>query len=430
MVRTYYGDYGGVARNDYARATKTKRSWWFDYWESWEMFGIQGNDTLIGGPESDSLYGGAGNDWLRGEDGSDYLDGNSGNDTMVGGNGHDTYRVDSYSDVVSERDYGGFDTIRTTTSSYRLPSNVEALVLETGYNGYGNSQGNTITGNHRNNKLYGYAGQDRLIGNDGNDTLDGGLNRDTMQGGNGNDVYYVDNRYDIVTERSGEGIDTVHISLDNYQLPNYVESLVLEVGASAHGNSLSNAFYGSSGSDSLYGNNGNDTLFGAGGFDDLYGGAGNDNLYGGDQNDELYGEAGRDWLFGGAGSDDLYGSVGNDDLYGGAGTDYLDGFGHTSEYDTLSGDSEADIFVLGSVQTAYYRGAGYATVTDFNRAEGDKIWVNGSPSDYVLVQTHLVGSPDIADTRILLNGDVIGIVQDNTTIALNTDIISASVIVD
>ena len=46
-------------------------------------------------------------------------------------------------------------------------------------------------------------------GGAGNDTLDGGAGADTMIGGAGNDTYVVDNAGDVVTEKSGEGTDTI-----------------------------------------------------------------------------------------------------------------------------------------------------------------------------------------------------------------------------
>ena len=40
--------YRGTSGNDYAKATKTKRRFWWNTWESWFMEGFAGNDTLIG----------------------------------------------------------------------------------------------------------------------------------------------------------------------------------------------------------------------------------------------------------------------------------------------------------------------------------------------------------------------------------------------
>ena len=47
------------------------------------VYGDQGNDDLSGGPGSDFLIGGAGSDRLNGGQGSDTLVGGSGNDTFI-----------------------------------------------------------------------------------------------------------------------------------------------------------------------------------------------------------------------------------------------------------------------------------------------------------------------------------------------------------
>ena len=424
MARYFYGDQGGVVRNDYKRATKTKRRWWFDYWESWEMFGIQGDDTLIGGPKDDSLYGGTGNDSLRGEGGNDYLDGNGGYDTMVGGTGNDTYRVDSTRDRIFEYSGGGTDTVHSVASYYRLPNYVENLILDGGYSGYGNSLSNRIEGNNNNNFLMGYGGDDRIEGMGGNDTIDGGTGRDTMIGGSGNDDYYVESAGDVVTESFIGGIDRVISSVSGYRLPNYVENLKLSVAGYGYGNSLRNIITGSDGADFLKSSNGSDTIMGEGGADQLFGELGYDSLLGGAGNDTLYGGSDRDTLSGGLNDDQLYGGSHSDVLYGDSGDDLLHGYGHTSsEFDTLTGGSGADRFALGDLANPFYEGLGQATIADFNRAEGDKIVVSGSLEDYTLDLATPLGSNTL-DTRILLDGDVIGIVTNRTDLTLGTDMVT------
>ena len=54
-----------------------------------QLFGGDGNDTLIGGSGNDQLFGGAGNDILEGKGGDDLLFGGDGNDTLIGGTGND-----------------------------------------------------------------------------------------------------------------------------------------------------------------------------------------------------------------------------------------------------------------------------------------------------------------------------------------------------
>ena len=82
--------------------------------------GTDGNDILIattGGPYQ--IWGLAGDDSITGSDGGDVIDGGKGADRMDGGRGNDVYFVDHTSDVVIERDRGGFDRV-VATIDYQL----------------------------------------------------------------------------------------------------------------------------------------------------------------------------------------------------------------------------------------------------------------------------------------------------------------------
>ncbi|MFB8792147.1 MAG: calcium-binding protein [Potamolinea sp.] len=189
---------------------------------------------------------------------------------------------------------------------------------------------------------------------------------------------------------------------------------------------------GYGGDDFIWGNNGDDTIFGYEGNDTLKGWNGNDYLYGNQGNDKLEGENGNDFLagyedndtlLGGAGNDTLgdwyHGEPGNDLLDGGEGNDVLYGYGRGTEYDTLTGGGGADKFVLGQETNssvngyAYYLGLGYATITDFNWQEGDKIQAFGSINDYSLGTGNWSGNSDL-DTGIYYQGDLIAVVQDKS----------------
>ena len=153
-----------------------------------------------------------------------------------------------------------------------------------------------------------------------------------------------------------------------------------------------------------YGRAGNDTLFGRDDVPDvLYGNRGNDVLLGNDQNDIL---------LGGYGSDSLYGGSGTDELTGGAGNDYLVGYGGGTEpefdFDYLVGGTGADTFVLGE-RFAFYSSPvtdEFASILDFSRAEGDKIQVFGSLSDYSVEESFSGG------TQINYQGNVIAVVEN------------------
>ncbi|MBE9160343.1 hypothetical protein IQ265_26500 [Nodosilinea sp. LEGE 06152] len=142
-------------------------------------------------------------------------------------------------------------------------------------------------------------------------------------------------------------------------------------------------------------------------------------------NDILNGLSGDDLLRGGDGDDIVLGGSGSDTLIGGSGNDFLNGYGFTlSEFDVLEGGSGADVFALGDANSPYYLDNGYATITDFNYLEGDKIQVTGSASNYGIAFQDLSGGL-ATDTLILFGGDLIGIVQDTTDVVPTSDFIAA-----
>ncbi|NER29168.1 MAG: hypothetical protein F6J89_16420 [Symploca sp. SIO1C4] len=127
----------------------------------------------------------------------------------------------------------------------------------------------------------------------------------------------------------------------------------------------------------------------------------------------LYGGAGDDYIQGLGGYDYLFGNAGNDTLVGSDPWVWDSGAG---EYDTLSGGAGADTFILGDSYEAYYQGFGFATITDFNWAEGDKIQVFGSINDYTL-------SPYGNGVDILYQGDLIGFVENTYNVIPSEDFI-------
>jgi Ca2+-binding RTX toxin-like protein len=94
-------------------------------------------------------------------------------------------------------------------------------------------------------------------------------------------------------------------------------------------------------------------------------------------NDVLVGSEADDKLIGGRGNDILRGGSGNDILVGGRGDDFLQGFGGS---DVLTGGAGADTFWW-----HWSNGPGDRDViTDFNRAEGDKISLPSSRVDIAI----------------------------------------------
>jgi Ca2+-binding RTX toxin-like protein len=62
------------------------------------LYGMRGNDVLVGGAGNDTLVGGAGNDTLKGGAGNDLLIGGKGKDILYGGAGRDTFEFNAITD--------------------------------------------------------------------------------------------------------------------------------------------------------------------------------------------------------------------------------------------------------------------------------------------------------------------------------------------
>ncbi|MGH6999037.1 MAG: calcium-binding protein, partial [Phenylobacterium sp.] len=181
----------------------------------------------------------------------------------------------------------------------------------------------------------------------------------TLVGGAGNDTYVIRDADDKVVEGANGGADTVSTAV-NYTLTDNVENLKLLEGATVGaGNALANDISGTTKADNLSGLGGDDILRGR---------DGNDTLVGGEGNDRLLGDAGADRLDGGNGADSLVGGDGNDVLLGGAGNDRLEG---GPGADTLTGGAGADSFVFRPADIA-----STDTITDFTKAQGDKIMLS------------------------------------------------------
>lgn len=114
--------------------------------------------------------------------------------------------------------------------------------------------------------------------------------------------------------------------------------------------------------------NGRDILNAGAGNDVIFGFEGNDRLAGKGGDDVLHGQKDDDRLIGGRGNDTLDGGEDDDVLIGGGGRDLFrseNGFGQ----DTWTGGGGADRFEIGYYQEDRLG----ATVTDFNRRQGDQV---------------------------------------------------------
>ena len=209
--------------------------------------------------------------------------------------------------------------------------------------------------------INGLGGNDTLDGGAGNDSLDGGVGADLLVGGAGADQLI-----------GGTGLDTASYAgaSSGVKLDMLLASWA-EAAGDARGDSLSGieAIEGSNFDDVFLltnlddrgnGGGGNDRIEGRDGLDILKGLAGNDTLDGGLGADQLDGGDGNDALIGGSGADKLLGGAGSDRLEGGAGQD------------VLTGNGGNDTFVFASPSD------GGDQITDFVRAQGDKIAVSGA----------------------------------------------------
>jgi len=180
----------------------------------------------------------------------------------------------------------------------------------------------------------------------GNDTITTGAGHDTVYGGAGNDL--------ITNPHNGTayGATTTYLRGDD-------------------GNDTIRGGYGF---DDINGNKGDDVGIGGDGADWVVGGQGNDLLYGdhdgnglaaisGVANDIVYGNLGNDTCYGGEGADWVRGGQGDDLVYGDKGDDWLAG---DRGSDTITGGAGADVFYG-------FSGIGLDYVTDFSRAQGDRV---------------------------------------------------------
>ena len=243
-----------------------------------------------------------------------------------------------------------------------------------------------LTGDSTANNIKALAGDDTVSGGDGQDTINGGAGDDVLNGEVDNDLLMGSTGNDQLnggsandTLKGGDGIDTLN------------------------GGDNDDTLKGGNDADELNGGNGYDSLKGGNGIDILNGGDDYDTLKGGKDADALNGDAGNDELYGQPGNDVLTGGTGNDILKGGQGADTLIGVDLTatqpgnSEIDILHGGSGADSFILGHAQVGqvYYDDNGtedYAMILGFNGAQGDRIQLYGSISDYT-IEKNVSGLP-------------------------------------
>ncbi len=280
--------------------------------------GLEGDDTLLGGPLADHLHGGPGHDWLGGDLGNDTLIAGGGHDTLVGGVGNDLYRISR----------GGW---RTTIYDDEASSNEpNADVVE-----FSDLRSTEVA----------------FVERSGNDLLLRFVSSDQVR---------VQSYFHSPSQR----IESFRFSDAVVWGDAMLRSRVVVAGATAGADQLGGYADMVNRIDGLAGN---DTLDGAGLDDRLLGGAGNDVLQGYGGNDELQGGSGDDRLDGDLGNDTLIAGGGNDTLLGAGGNDLYrisrGGWSTTIyDYEPSSNEPNADVVEfsdLRSTEVALVERSGY-----------------------------------------------------------------------
>jgi Ca2+-binding RTX toxin-like protein len=215
-----------------------------------ELFGGNGNDTLIGGSGNDLLFGQAGNDVLEGKGGNDFLFGGDGNDTLIGGAGDDQVFGQAGNDTMIWNPGDGSDLFEggdgndtavvnggNAAETFTLTPNgtrvrfdrvspapftldigtTENLVLNmnggddvfTASNGLAGLIHLTVDGGDGNDTITGGDGNDTLLGGNGDDLIIGGRGNDLLLGGAGNDTFVWNPGDGSDTIDGGDGTDTL-----------------------------------------------------------------------------------------------------------------------------------------------------------------------------------------------------------------------------
>jgi serralysin len=270
--------------------------------------------TLIGSTFGDTITGGAGND---------YIDGNGGADKISAGQGDD--RVVYYAGASLIDGGAGTDTLIVNNALTVNLGNFSGSMVTGGsayVTGFENADATnsvaavTLNGSQYNNTLIGSAFNDTLLAGDGYDIVKGGAGNDYIDGGAGVDQLFGEFGDDRIVYDAADTIVDGGAGID---------TLVLKTAATVN---LAN-------------------------YSQVTGSAG---TVTGFENVDASGATAGVTITGSAGANVLIGSAFADKLAGGAGSD------------TLTGGAGADVFKFDA-----YAAGDVDTITDFSRAQGDKI---------------------------------------------------------
>ena len=169
--------------------------------------GTNASDAELEGTNlADQIFGLGGNDILIGFDGDDELEGGKGADQLFGSLGFDTA---TYSNSAA-------GVVVFLDVSYAVGGEASGDTLFSIEGLRGSSFADSLAGNEQRNVLHGEGGNDEIEGRDGNDMLDGGAGHDALGGGHGDDELRGGTGNDLLeagpgndTLRGGSGNDTV-----------------------------------------------------------------------------------------------------------------------------------------------------------------------------------------------------------------------------
>ena len=302
----------------------------------WNLYGRDGDDTLIDAVGLTQLYGGNGRDlFVFGMDGErDYIrDFDATEDRIdLSALGVREYRQIStvpgyYADMLAFSFAGEFflledvrwealsaenfifsDPTQPLPDSMRAVAPFSPLVLPSGgpIDGIGHSGNNRLTGNEDRNVLDGLEGHDTLYGLAGNDVLRDGAGKDILLGGEGRDIFRMsaDGVADYLNDFE-TGIDRIDVSA--WGVTRFAEIDISYLESQGHSGRLREAELRIDGEITLIraesgflGNlDARDFIFAP-------------SVTGTDGRDRLEGTATDDWITDGAGKDNLFGRGGQD----------------------------------------------------------------------------------------------------------------------
>ncbi|MCD6076315.1 MAG: Hemolysin-type calcium-binding region [Ramlibacter sp.] len=287
-----------------------------------------GTTDELSGFESVEVFGGSGNDTIVGDSGSNFIEGRAGDDTLTGGGNGDTFgfdfteatgtdritdftagqdtlhfRSNQITSVVSGNDPSALvagqmmvDTGAQTTVYVRGEGGIlQTIVLDGTFTAsqftlstfdWGTNVGISPPATDGDDNLMGGSGNDSIDGLGGNDFIDGGAGDDTLSGGTGDDFIMGGSTWSGGTDviDGGEGNDTVH-----YNYTDNTSGITFNI--STTGDSQVDPSEGTT-----------DTLTGIE-FINVGGGSGNDVITGGVLESYVDGNAGNDTLTGGTARD-------------------------------------------------------------------------------------------------------------------------------